>query len=156
MRNIYKLTILMFLILGLTSASAKDVLTKQMVTNLLSKMDKTTVDLDAKALGDLLSDNVLIKIVLPKQNGKNPIVSPNKKQYISLLKQAWAKNKNYKYQRYNVNIEISNNKAITSFNAKESIQVENKTIDTYLKDQMLIEIINGKALITKVVSFLQK
>jgi len=134
---------------AITNASG---LTEEAVKKLIAKVDNAAVTLNADAVADALSSNVII-IMNIKSQGQTHVMKPTKKDYILMLKQGWAAYKNYTYTKSNVKIRMLANKAIVTSNVSESMTVQGQRMSGESREEVTVELVNGKPLITKVVGY---
>lgn len=151
MKNIFKALLLITGIFSFGVTFAAE-LTEEKVNKLIAKVDNAAVSLDAIELAKLLSDNVSITMNISMQ-GKMQVMKPTKQQYLSMLQQGWSMYKNYKYSKSNVKIKIEGNKALVTADVKESMTVQGQSISGESKEEITIELVSGKALITNVVGY---
>ncbi len=151
MSNLLKIFLLVFSLIPLTNAYASD-LTEESVKRLMSKIDNAVNALNANEVADTLSSNVSITMNIRIQ-GQEQVIRPSKKEYISMLQQAWAQCKDYKYSRSNEVIKISGNKALVTSDIKESMTMQGQNISVESKEEATIELIDGQPLITHVTGY---
>ena len=135
----------------LSTSYAADI-TEENVNALMSKIDNAIVSLNVDEVSKTLSDSVTITMNISMQ-GKTQVLRPSKKEYMAMLQQGWSMYTNYKYNRSNVKINIQGNKALVSADVKESMTVQGQNITGKSKEEITLEVINGKTLITSVVGY---
>ncbi|MFW2441144.1 MAG: hypothetical protein ACN4GR_17435 [Arenicellales bacterium] len=59
----------------------------------------------------------------------------------------------YQYSKSSLKINIKDGKAFVSADVKESMKVQGQVMSGESKEELIIEMINGKALITNVVAY---
>ena len=141
-----------FMFLGLVAATScyGAELTEDTVKQLISRIDKAVNSQNATALAEELSANASIKFNVTMK-GRKQAMTASKRRYISMLKQSWAQYSDYKYSRSNVTIDIKNNKALVSAIVQESIVFQGQNLSGSTKEEVTIELVNGKPLVTKVI-----
>jgi hypothetical protein len=142
-----------FLLLSLVVATSSHGagLTEETVKQVISRIDKAVNDQNANALANELSNDVSIKLNI-SMKGRKQAMTASKRQYISMLEQSWAKYSDYKYSRSDVKINIKDNKAFVSAVVQESMTVQGQNVSGSSTEEVTIEMVNGKPLITKVLA----
>lgn len=151
MKSIVKSGFIIFSLLISSISYAADISEKD-VKSVMSKVDNAITTLNVKEVANALSDNVTITMNISVQ-GKTQVMKPSKSEYIAMLQQGWSMYKDYKYNRSNVKINIKGSKAYVSADVSESMTVQGKTISGNSKEKMIVEVINGKTLITSVTGY---
>lgn len=151
MNNIVKSGFIIFS-LFISSITYAAGISEKDVKSVMSKVDSAIANLDVKKVASTLSDNVTITMNISMQ-GKTQVMKPTKSQYISMLQQGWSMYSNYKYNRSNVKINIKGSKAYVSADVSESMTVQGKTISGNSKEEIIVEVVNGKTLITSVTGY---
>ena len=151
MTNLVKVCFLAFSLFASAISFASD-LTEESVKSLLSKIDNAVANLNAAEVSKALSDNVIITINITMQ-GQSQVMRPSKQEYIAMLEEGWSMYENYKYSKSNVKIKIQGSKAFVSADVRESMTVQGKNIAGESKEEITIELINGKPLITNMVGY---
>ncbi len=127
-------------------------LTESSVKAFVEKVDSAMLTEDTSIISDAMSDNILI-IMNVNMQGKNQVMKPAKKEFLSMMQQGGDMCKNYKYKRSNMVIKIEGNRAIVTADISESFTLQGKEISAESKEETTIELVNGKPLITKVVGY---
>ncbi len=127
-------------------------LTESSVKAFVEKVDSAMLTEDTSKISDAMSDNILI-IANVNMQGENHVRKLTKKEYLSMLQQASDMSKNYKYKRSNMVIKIEGNRAIVTSDISESMTMQGKEVSGETKEEITIELINGKPLITKMVGY---
>ncbi len=151
MTNLVKVCFLAFSLFASAISFASD-LTEESVKSLLSKIDNAVANLNAAEVSKALSDNVIITINITMQ-GQTQVMRPSKQEYIAMLEEGWSMYENYKYRKSNVKIKIQGSKAFVSADVRESMTVQGQNIAGESKEEITIELINGKPLITDMVGY---
>ncbi len=151
MTNLVKVCFLAFSLFASAISFASD-LTEESVKSLLSKIDNAVANLNADEVSKALSDNVIITINITMQ-GQTQVMRPSKQEYIAMLEEGWSMYENYKYSKSNVKIKIQGRKAFVSADVRESMTVQGQNIAGESKEEITIELINGKPLITNMVGY---
>lgn len=141
-------TIILLFSLHATPAYAQNI-TQQQIKTMLDAVSTAANQRDANAIASLLSDNVRIKILI-SFNGRQTLNTPNKQQYLVMLKQTWNSLQSYSYQRQNTTVYMQGKSAKITADIIESMSHNGQSITTKAKEQAVIELVNGKLLITKV------
>ena len=128
-------------------------LTEETAKQVISRVDNAVNELNSKAVGDALSDNVSITINI-NMKGQKQVMKPSKQEYISMLEQGWAQYTNYKYNRSNAVVKIIGNKAFVTGDVSESMTVHGQNISGTSKEETTIELVNGQLLITEVIGYI--
>lgn len=147
-----KIAIGIFVLLSLvavTTSSYASELTKETVKQVISRVDNAVNDLNAKAVGEEMSSDVSITMNISIQ-GQTQIMKPSKQEYIAMLEQGWALYTNYKYNRSNMVIKIKSDKAYITADVQESMTIQGQNISGTSKEETIIELVNGKPLVTAV------
>ncbi len=152
MNNIVKVCFLVFSFFAtvISCSSSYDGLTEEIVKTVLFETENAVKNMDADRLSDALSDDVIIVINMNMQ-GQNQVIRPSKQEYIAMLKQGWSMVKNYKYNTSILKIDIQGNKAIVTTDVSESMTIQGRNMTSETNEELTIELINAKPLITKVV-----
>ena len=155
MNNLVRVSFLVFISFATViscSSSSYDSLTEELVRSVISALDDATENKDATIFSDALSDDVKIVITMNFQ-GQSQVVRPSKQEYIAMLEEGWSMYENYKYRKSNVKIKIQGSKAFVSADVRESMTVQGQNIAGESKEEITIELINGKPLITNMVGY---
>lgn len=145
-------TLFMFMCITISVIASAATLTEAAVKEFIEKVDHAAVTLNANEISDALSNDAVI-IMNIKMQGQDHVMKPSKNEYITMLQQGWSTYENYKYAKSNVIIKIQGNIAFVTANVKESMTVQGKDVTGESKEEVTIELINGKPLITKVVGY---
>ena len=148
MSNMAKGFFVIFCLAIATSSHGGD-LTENAVMQVIARIDKAVNEQNTAALAKDLSDDVFIKMNISIK-GRKQAMTASKRHYLSMLDQSWAQYSNYSYSRSNVEIDITGNKAIVSAVVKESMTFKGKNISGTSKEEVTIELVNGKPLVTRV------
>lgn len=127
-------------------------LTEESVKVLLSKADLAVSNLEADAVANVLSDNVIL-IMNIKINNKMQVMAPTKQEFIVMLKLGWLSVSNIKHSKTNEVIRSNGNKVIVTADVNETMIVNGEENYVDAKVQATIEIVNGSTLITKLVAY---
>ena len=145
--------IFLFVSLVIATSSYGAELTEKTVKQVLARIDQAVNDQNANALAKELSNDVFVKLNI-SMKGRKQAMTASKKRYISMLEQAWAQTSDYKYSRSNVEINIKNNIAFVSAIVHESMSVNGQNVSGSTSEDVTIEIVNGKPLVTRVMGHL--
>jgi hypothetical protein len=151
MKNLLKSSLLVCALL-ISSLSYAEGLTEKSVIGLISQIDKAIASMNADHVGDALSDNVSITLNI-SAGGQKSVLKPSKHEYLTLLKEGWSQCRNYKYNRTNLKISLTGNKALITADISESMTVQGQTISGTSKEEITVELINGNPRITKIVGY---
>jgi len=141
--------IFLFLTLVFATASYGAELTEESVRQIMSRLDRAVNDRNAKAVANELSNNVSITLNF-SMRGQKQVLKPSKQRYISMLEQGWAKYSNYKYSRSNMTIAIKGDKALVSAVVHESMTVQGRNVSGSAKEEVIVELVDGKPVVTGV------
>jgi hypothetical protein len=141
--------IFLFLSLAVATSAYAAELTEETVKQVISRIDKAVNDRNANALAKELSNNASIKINISVK-GRKRAMTASKRRYISILEQSWAQYSDYNYSRSNMTMTIKNNKALVSVVVQESMVLQGQNVSGSTKEEVTIELVDGKPLVTKV------
>jgi len=137
-------------LLALNAAAGS--LTETDVKGLIAKADKAAVTLNASDLASTLSDDVIIIMNINMQ-GQKHVMKPSKTEYISMVQQGWTTYSNYTYSKSDVVIKMQDDKAFVTSKVSESMTVQGSTMSGESKEEVTIELVNGRPLITRMVGY---
>lgn len=126
-------------------------ITEAEVRNLISKVDAAVNALNAQGIGDVMRDDVEIIMNIDIQ-GHRQVMKPSKAEYLEMLKQSWAHAEHYQYSRVDLKFDIQDNMAFGTVTVNESMTVQGQTFSWSTKEEVVIELIQGKPLMTKIVA----
>ncbi|MDF3031729.1 MAG: hypothetical protein K0R03_2287 [Moraxellaceae bacterium] len=135
-----------------SSIAAVSQLTEHAVRQLLAKVDKAITTQDVKLLGESLSDNVEITLVI-SAGGQTQRATMNKAQYLEAARTTWASASNYTYRRSNERIAIAGSTATVQAEVLESMVMGSQLIRSVTQETATVELVNGVAVATKVVGY---
>jgi len=117
----------------------------------IEEIDKTVMQQDITKLAGFLSDDITITTYVSIL-GNLRTHSSNKTNYLKTVEAAWEKAENYQYSRENIEIELLDNgkKARISSTIRESMIYDGIPITSIATEANIVELIDGKAQITKV------
>ena len=138
--------------LAVVSTAYATELTEKTVRQVISKVDHAVNELSARAVAEQLSGSVSITINISIQ-GQKQVMTPSKQEYVSMLEQGWAQYTNYKCSRSNVVTKIKHDKAYVSADIQESMTIHGQYLSGASKEEVIIELVNGKPLITEMVGY---
>lgn len=126
-------------------------LDKNSIMQLMGKMDEMAASKNADAIAGYMSSDIKITMNISAQ-GQTQVLKPNKDQYLQMLKQGWAVAQNYSYKRDNVKINIveKGKKAVVTADVIESMIVQGQNFTGNSTEEAVVELVNGKLLITSV------
>ncbi len=151
MTNIVKVFFLVIYTMASLAATASE-LTEESVKAIIAKADNAASTLNANGISNVMSKNAIIVMNI-NMKGKEHVLKPSKQEYIAMLQQGWSTYKNYKYTKSDVVIKIEGKKALVTANVKESMTVQGQNVSGESKEELTIELVNGKPLITKVIGY---
>ena len=149
MRYLAKTIFIIISFVAATASYGAD-LTEDTVKQVISRIDKAVNDQNASALAKELSADASIKFNVSVK-GRKQAVTASKRRYISMLEQSWAQYSNYKYSRSNMTIDIEDNKALVSAVVQESMMFLGQKVSGSTKEEVTIELVDGRPLVTKVI-----
>ena len=127
-------------------------LTKESVNQLLNTVEQAAKKHNSDAIGEVLADNVMITMNIEIQ-GQTQVAKVNKGQYLSMLEQGWAQVSNYDYSKSDVEIELDGDKAYITANVNESMTVQGHDVSTSSHEEAVVELVNGKVMVTNIVGY---
>ena len=151
MLRIKILFILFACLMALSSSFASD-LTERNVMQLIAQVDNAVNRLDARGVAAAMSDDVEIVMHITSQ-GRKQVVRPGKYEYLQMLEQGWSMYSNYTYRRSNMVIEIQGGKAVVTADIHESMTFQGQRVSGSSKEEAVVEIINGKPMITRAIAY---
>ncbi len=128
----------------------EEVLTREMVMSVVTDMEHATKRKDVDGISDALSDDVTIVINI-NMRGQEQVLTPSKQEYIAMLKESWSIAENYKYSRSNLEIDFKGHRAIVTADIRESMTVKGRRISSDTREEVTMEILDARPLVTKVV-----
>lgn len=138
---------ILFLIFLFSCMSENRAITKQEIDFFVKTVDESFVRKDLAAIEDIASDSLEIHI---KVNNKEDI-RYNKKEYLALLKENWARTENYLYQKLSSNINISDrNKAIVRERVLEKFIIDAHSYSVLSDNTIEIRLVGGKLVATSI------
>lgn len=138
----------LFATLSVTALAAD--LTRSQVDAFISRADVAINNFDADTLIKDFSDNVKITFNF-HFHGQTQVMQPSKAEYVALLKEGWAQLSNYQYSRSNLNVELQGKRAVITCDITESMDVNGQHLETIASEEVTVELINGKILVTSMV-----
>ncbi len=116
----------------------------------MTDMDKMIASQDVAGIGKWLSDDIEITMHT-SVFGKLQTAKANKQQYLELLTNGWAMAEDYHYQKENVEIHYLEGGKSANITATvyESMTINGTPVKDRTTESMIVELINGKVLITK-------
>lgn len=85
--------------------------------------------------------------------GQKHVMKPGKTEYISMVQQGWSSYSNYTYSKSDVVIKMQGDKSFVTNNVSESMTVQGSKMSGESKEEVTIELVNGKPLITRKVGY---
>lgn len=147
-RNLF---IALCLLTSSSSIAAISQLTEQSVRQLLAKVDKAIASHDVDLLGQTLSDDVEITMVMTA-GGRTQRATLNKAQYLKAVRDTWAAASNYTYRRSNERITITGGTATVKSEVLESLVMENQLMRTMSQETATIAMVKGTPVATRIVA----
>ena len=130
-------------------------LDEQTVLKMVSEMDHAISQRDASGLARFLSAELTV-IANVRASGQTQKLTMNKSSYIESLKQGWAVATGYEYKRTDIKITLSGPaKAVVTATIAETVTVQGQTIRSTSTETAVIELVEGKPMITSVVANVQ-
>jgi hypothetical protein len=126
-------------------------LTEQSVEQMMKSIDAAAARKNADVIANLMSPAVSIRMTI-NAGGQTQTLTPNRQEYLQMLKDGWAMSTDYRYARSGTKISlIDTNKALVKGTIRESMKVQGQTMSGETVEEVTIELVQGKPLITKVV-----
>ena len=144
--NLFSFTLFFFL----ASAASAENLNEAYIQEFIAEIDRTVMQKNITKLAEFLSDDISITTYVSIL-GNLRTETANKEKYLSMLEDVWKKTKDYHYSRQNLEIELleDGKSARVSSTIRESMIFEGVPITSVATEANIIELINGKAQITK-------
>ena len=135
------------------NVEASNLINEQMVRDLVDNFQLAVKSKDAKSVISYFSDDAVVEMTLAIPGGQQKSTL-NKTEYRELLESTWKQSEEYTYEVTDLNIQINSDKtvAIVSDTIIESVKFMGQRMTTKTKEEIIIEIINEKLLITSVVA----
>jgi hypothetical protein len=140
-----------FCLMASVSAYASG-LTEESVKQLISRVNNAVNKLNAQEVASVLAENVKVTVHI-RTKGSSQVMNLSKQEYLAALQQGWAMSTNYKYARTNTVIKIQGEKALVSSLVKESMMVQGQSVSGNSKEEVTIELVRGKPLVTNVTAY---
>jgi hypothetical protein len=134
------------------NVEANNLINEQMVRDLVANFQLAVKSKDANSVISYFSDEATIEMTLAMPGGQQKSTL-NRTEYKALLEATWKQSEEYTYEVTDLNIRINSDKtvAIVSDTIIESVKFMGQRMTTKTKEEIIIEIINEKLLITSVV-----
>ncbi len=145
--NLFTFVLLLF---SISIVSAEN-LNEAHIHEFIDEIDKTVLQQDITKLAGFLSDDITITTYVSIL-GNLRTHTANKEDYLKTVEAAWKKAKDYHYTRQNLEIELleDGKKARVSSTIRETMVWDGIPITSIATEANIIELIDGKAQITKV------
>jgi len=130
-------------------AFAQD-LNREQVMDVVNRVDAAAEVRDAAAVGDALATDVKITINVDYM-GQPQVMHATKNEYVAMLREGWAMYSEYKFEKSNLNIELEGSKAYVTADVYETMVLQGHRLTGTTKENAVIELVDGKALITQIV-----
>jgi hypothetical protein len=137
------IAILGLLALLSSAAGSTTELTEASVRALIAKVDRAIPARNVAVIAEVLAERVVISVNMTV-NGQLQHLSPDRGQYLDMLKQTWATVSDYRYRRYNQRITIEGHQAIVTADVWESATLNGQTMSTQSRETTIIESVDGK------------
>ncbi len=102
----------------------------------------------------LFSDDVEI-LRHVELRGKKWLEKQSKEEYLQMLTKGWKVFSDYKFARSNTSIFIKNGEAFVTSNVEEYVRFQQQRMKSTSQQEVTVEVIRGKPLITKMVSYVK-
>ncbi len=148
-----KLQILIYSLIALfiiTATVNAENLDDKRIYELLHAVDDMSASKNVEGIGEYLSDDLQITMYISIL-GNLQTHTANKEQYLAILSQGWEIAENYKYSREGVEITYldEGKQARITATVHESMTIDGTPISSTTTEAAIVELRNGKALITK-------
>ena len=141
-------------LLSFSTLIQAELLNEATINKMMNNIDKAIANKNADSIVSYMSNNVEI-IMNINMGDKKQVINPTREKYIEMLKQGFAVYKNYEYSRTNVNIRLgSPRKAFVSTDINESMVVNEQVIKGHSKEKIVIDLVEGKPIITKITTYI--
>jgi len=151
MKLLKTLFITVLLALASTTLSAQE-LSKSSVEDMIEDMDKAASNSDIVTIAKYIHPNASITMNVTI-NGQQQVMKASKQQYVQLLTQGLQSATSYDHEISNLDITIKNGKAFASMNVTETIEMNGQTQTGKSQENLTIELIGGRLIITGIVAF---
>ena len=145
----YKL--LMITLLSLLPLAAGE-LNKSSVEDMIERLDEAADKQDIVFIARHIHPNASITMNVTI-SGKRQIMRATKQQYIQLLTQGLQSATSYEHEISNLDITLKDGKAFASMKVKETLEINGQTQTGTSQENLTIELIGDKLLITGIVAF---
>lgn len=139
------------LALANTSLSAQE-LSKSSVEDMIETMDKAASNSDVVTIAKYIHPHASITMNVTI-NGKTQVMKASKQQYVQLLTQGLESATSYDHEVSNLDITIKDGKAFASMNVTETIEMNGQSQTGKSQENLTIELIGGRLIITGIVAF---
>mgnify|MGYP001070890524 CR=1 FL=1 len=147
--TVFKLILLA--LFSLSSLSAQE-LTKSSVKTMIAAMDQAASKRDVVTIARFMHPNTIVKMHVTI-SGKVQEMQVSKQQYIQLMTQGLQAANSYEHETSNVKIRIKQGKAYVSMAVKETVGINGQTQVGNSQEDMTIELIQGKLMVTEIVAY---
>jgi len=151
MPHVIKLSLLAFGLLVSSHASAAD-LTEAAIHKLIAEADRSIAHQSADGIEKLFSDKARITLHMSAQ-GQSQTATLSKPEYIASLRQSWGMYDSYEYNRSGLNVTLHGNQAFVTDTITEAIRVQGQSLTAVTKEEVTVELVGGKPMITNVVGY---
>ena len=136
---------------GISGSGSASELTESKINTFIDALNITIINLSTEDYAKALSDSASITLHINMEGTKQSIPL-SKRDYISMLKQSWRLYKKYTYRRSNLKITLRDNSATVISDIHENMIVQQENISGHSREELTIELVNNKLLITKIIN----
>ena len=140
------------ILLTLTTSLVAQELSKSSIEDMIEDMDKAASNSDVVTIAKYIHPDASITMNVTI-SGKTQVMKASKKQYVQLLTQGLQSATSYDHEISNLDITIKNGKAFASMNVTETIEMNGQTQTGKSQENLTIELIGGRLIITGIVAF---
>lgn len=148
MKRFNQLLVLIGLVL-MTACSSQKGITEEEVKQFITQVDAASASMNADGIASALSEDVTMKLNIHTDGGAQKMEF-KKPEYINMLRQGWGIASEYTLTRSNVNIDISGSKATITSDLVDELVIDGTVLKSSNKDTTVVEMIDGKMLVTNV------
>jgi hypothetical protein len=148
MIRVIKFLFLVCSLLASAAAFAAD-LSKAAIHDMLATVDAGIANKNAHGIEKLFSDRATITMHV-NAGGQSRTATISKAEYFKTLRQGWGMYDDYQYNRSNLKIDLQGRKAVVSDTIRETITTRGHKLTATTDEEVTVELVNGKPLITKV------
>lgn len=149
-----KLLFVALLVLPIFAQAAKS-LSEHDVQGLLNKADMAVSEKDINLMAETASEHA-VYVYHVSLDGESRSSRSSRDEYLNNLRRGWSEYENYEYVRTDTKITLeSDSKATVNMVVTEYITIDGQNVQAVTNETITVEVVRGKALITKVVGYVK-